>query len=71
MRVSGASELNAQDFVCVDAVVKGSGASELEIHATGDLEVSASGATEIDVYGGPKTRRMNTSGASDINYKDN
>ena len=70
VKVSGASELNAKDLVCQDVDVRGSGASEIEIHATENLSVSASGATEIDVYGGPKTNKMSTSGASDIDYKD-
>lgn len=70
VKVSGASELDAKDFVCEDVDVSGSGASEIEIHATVNLSVSASGATEIDVYGNPKTNKMSTSGASDIDYKD-
>jgi|GEM_PF-1614724 len=70
VKVSGASELEAKDFVCRDVDVRGSGASEIEIHATENLSVSASGATDVDVYGSPKTNKMSTSGASDIDYKD-
>lgn len=70
IKVSGASELDAKDLVCQNADVRGSGASEIEVHATETLSVSASGATDIDVYGGPKTNKMSTSGASDVDYKD-
>lgn len=68
IKVSGATELDAKDFICADVKASGSGASELQVHATETLEIHGSGATEVDVYGDPKTRNMKTSGASDVTY---
>jgi len=67
---SGASHLNAFEFIVSEkAEVHGSGASGLEINATGSIEADMSGASHLVYTGTPTNVTKSTSGASSINAK--
>lgn len=63
---SGASELELADFEVGDAVVDASGASTVEVWASGVLDAEASGASDIIYFGNPESVREDTSGASSV-----
>jgi hypothetical protein len=64
--ISGATKVEAVDLKAVDAELEASGASSIDVFATGSLSADASGASKISYSGSPKNVDRNTSGASSI-----
>lgn len=62
----GASNLEADDLTSIDATVKQSGASRVEIKATESIDVNLSGATKLVCTGSPKSIKQNASRGSSI-----
>jgi len=63
---SGASTADLREFAVGDADVTASGASRIEVNATGTLNAKASGASTVQYAGNPTLGRMDGSGASTI-----
>lgn len=69
--VSGATDLKAGKLAATTVVVKASGASDLTINATTEINGTVSGASDLKVLGSPTTNNVKTSGASSINSNEN
>lgn len=68
--VSGASKALLRDLTASDVAVDVSGASTVELYATGTVSGSISGASNLDVYGEPGSVLVDSSGASDLDIKN-
>jgi hypothetical protein len=66
---SGACNVDAKDLHAQKVSVDSSGASELEVYATEELQVDSSGAGNVTYYGDPKNVVKETSGAATITKK--
>lgn len=64
--MSGASNLDAENFLTAKTVVEASGASKAAVFVTETLTADASGASKILYTGNPKTVREDESGASRV-----
>jgi len=64
--VSGASNLNAEDFLVDYAVLKVSGASQARVHVNKELEIDASGGSSVRYSGDPMIKSDRSSGSSII-----
>ena len=64
--VSGASNLDAEDFMVDYAVVNVSGASKARVHVNKELEIDASGGSSVRYSGEPMIRSDRSSGSSII-----
>jgi phage shock protein PspC (stress-responsive transcriptional regulator) len=64
--VSGASNLDAEDFMVDYAVVNVSGASKAWVHVNKELEIDASGGSSVRYSGDPMIRSDRSSGSSII-----
>ncbi len=67
--VSGASYLKAYDMQTEKTVAIGSGASNMQVNATQDLEAVASGTASINYKQVPKNHNFSTSAAANITFK--
>ncbi|WP_421753456.1 head GIN domain-containing protein [Croceimicrobium sp.] len=63
---SGASECKMFDLNCRKMRIDVSGASELEVNVSEELEIEASGASDIRYRGNGRIVRQNLSGASNV-----
>jgi hypothetical protein len=66
---SGASTVDFGRFSSKDTVVDTSGASRVNVNASGQLDVEASGASTVRYSGDPAKLSVNTSGASSVGQK--
>ncbi len=66
---SGASTVDLGSFSSQDTVVAASGASRVNVAASGSLNVEASGASTVRYVGEPAKLKVNTSGASSVGQK--
>ena len=66
---SGASKVNADDLRAVDASIDGSGASNVDINVSGELNVDLSGASNVNYSGTPTAVHKKTSGAGSVSQK--
>ena len=66
---SGASSFKGYDMQTENCQVKASGASDVKITVTKELNARASGASSIQYKGGGVIRDMHTSGASSVNKR--
>lgn len=64
--VSGASTADLSDFGVADANVEASGASRINVNASGRLDAEASGASSVRYSGNPTMGRINESGAGTV-----
>ncbi len=64
--ISGASNLNAEDFMVDYAVLNVSGASKARVHVNKELEIDASGGSSIRYSGDPMLKSDRSSGSSII-----
>jgi hypothetical protein len=64
--VSGASNLNAEDFLVDYAVLNVSGASQARVHVNKELEIDASGGSSVRYSGDPMIKSDRSSGSSII-----
>jgi hypothetical protein len=64
--ISGASNLDAEDFMVDYAVVNVSGASKARVHVNKELEIDASGGSSVRYSGDPMIRSDRSSGSSII-----
>jgi hypothetical protein len=67
--VSGASNLNLENFQVTDANMNLSGASHAVVNPSGTLTADASGASSLEYVGNPTMGAINTSGGSRVNKK--
>lgn len=63
---SGASTADLREFAVGDADITASGASRVELNATGKLNVKASGASTVRYAGNPTLGMIDQSGASTV-----
>lgn len=63
---SGASTIDLSDFAVSDASVEASGASRINVNASGRLDAEASGASSVRYSGNPTLGRINESGAGSV-----
>ena len=70
INLSGASEINAFDFVVGDYDIKSSGASKCAINVLNSLKINSSGASEVLYKGYPKEIVNEKSGASTLTHED-
>jgi hypothetical protein len=66
--LSGASEIDAYDFIIESCELDVSGAAEVKIHVTGNLDVDVSGAASVNYKGSPKVQ-SDVSGAGSLRSK--
>jgi hypothetical protein len=66
LRVSGASTFNGSNLDAIDVDASVSGASRVDVRASGTVRGSASGASHVDVWGEPARVDVTTSGASQV-----
>lgn len=66
LEASGASDVDATSLTVGDIVVDVSGASDVEIRATGSVTGEASGASDVVVHGDPVEVDVDTSGNSSV-----
>jgi phage shock protein PspC (stress-responsive transcriptional regulator) len=64
--ISGASNLNAEDFMVDYAVLDVSGASKARVHVNKELEIDASGGSSVRYSGDPMLKSDRSSGSSII-----
>jgi hypothetical protein len=69
--VSGATDLKAGKLAATTVVVKASGASDLTVNATTEINGTVSGASDLKVLGEPATNKVKVSGASGMSSNDN
>ncbi len=67
--VSGASNAKLYNLSSKGALLKASGASNIQATVTEILKANSSGASSIDYKGNPIIKESNTSGASNIRHK--
>jgi hypothetical protein len=70
IKASGASQIKTNGVAAESVKVDASGASQVETNASGSIEGDASGASSIQVLGQPGGRKVTTSGASQVKYKE-
>ena len=70
INLSGASEINAFDFVVGDYDIKSSGASKCAINVLNSLKINSSGASEVLYKGYPKEIVNDKSGSSTLTHED-
>ncbi len=63
---SGASTADLSDFAVADADVEASGASRINVNASGRLNAEASGASSVRYTGNPTLGRISESGGSSV-----
>lgn len=63
---SGASTIDVEQFMVTDANVEASGASRINVNASGSLDAEASGASTVQYAGNPALGNINESGGSTI-----
>lgn len=63
---SGASTADLRDFAVTDANVEASGASRINVNASGRLDAEASGASSVRYSGSPTLGRIDQSGAGTV-----
>ncbi len=68
LKVSGAADVNARDFMTQTAVVQCSGGSDLRIAAEKSIKGTASGASGLGCYG-PAVREVTVSGAANLYHR--
>ena len=66
---SGASHARLDNFTVIDAEVNLSGASDVNINASGQLDGDLSGASKLNYKGNPRLGSINASGGSKISQK--
>lgn len=66
---SGASDVDFRDLTAVDVTIEISGASDVNLYASGSVTGDVSGASDVTVDGDPSDVRVETSGASDFNVR--
>lgn len=66
---SGASTADLSDFAVSDANVEASGASRINVNASGRLDAEASGASSVRYSGNPTLGRIDQSGAGSVTSK--
>jgi hypothetical protein len=66
LRASGGSDFKGRDLKAVNCIIDASGASDVSVFATGEVEVEASGASDVSLKGSPNIRRQKVSGAADV-----
>jgi phage shock protein PspC (stress-responsive transcriptional regulator) len=64
--ISGASNLDASDYVVDYAVIDASGASKIRVHATKELDINTSGGSSVRYIGDPMVKSDRSSGSSII-----
>jgi hypothetical protein len=69
IKVSGASNVDADNLKSVDVDVDANGASHANVNVSGDLTSRATGASSIVYAGDPKSTDNHQSGASSISRK--
>ena len=67
---SGASQVDLRNLEVVDAEIDVSGASKVDVFATGTVSGSASGASDVTISGKPASVLVDSSGASNVDIKD-
>jgi hypothetical protein len=67
--LSGASQLNLEDFPVNNADINFSGASSGTVNLGGSLDANLSGASRLWYIGEPTSTDINTSGASTVSKK--
>ncbi|MBM3840642.1 MAG: hypothetical protein FJ398_22310 [Verrucomicrobia bacterium] len=67
--LSGASNVNFDEYPSGDTAAHASGASRITVAASGNLVADASGASTVSYVGDPKDVRAHTSGASSVRRK--
>jgi hypothetical protein len=67
---SGASQVDLRNLEVVDAEIDVSGASNVDVFATGTVSGSASGASDVTISGKPTSVLVDSSGASSVDIKD-
>ena len=68
--ISGASDAKLYNLISKGAILKSSGASNIQATVTELLKANSSGASNIDYKGNPSVKESNTSGASSIRHKN-
>ena len=68
--ISGASDAKLYNLISKGAILKSSGASNIQATVTELLKANSSGASNIDYKGNPSVKESNTSGASSIKHKN-
>lgn len=66
---SGASTIDLEEMTVVNADVEASGASNVTVNASGQLDAQASGASNVSYLGAPTMGNIETSGGSNINQR--
>ena len=66
---SGASKTLLRELLATDVAIDVSGASSVELFATGTVSGSLSGASNLEVYGEPVRVLVDSSGASSVDIK--
>lgn len=69
VEASGASKIDAESLQAENAGVDSSGASNVTVSPSNDLDAEASGASSVYYTGDPKNIKQNSSGASSIKKK--
>jgi hypothetical protein len=67
---SGASRVDLRDFQSVDIEIDVSGASKVDLYATGTVSGDVSGASNVNIYGDPASALIDSSGASTVDVKN-
>jgi hypothetical protein len=67
---SGASQVDLRNLEVVDAEIDVSGASNVDVFATGTVSGSASGASDVTISGKPASVLVDSSGASNVDIKE-
>ncbi|MCP4306708.1 MAG: hypothetical protein GY926_18885 [bacterium] len=67
---SGASRVDLRNLEAFDVELDISGASDVDVYATGTVSGSASGASNLSVYGKPASVLVDSSGASDVDIEN-
>lgn len=70
LEVSGASSVEAPKLVAQNVKAELSGASDAELRAEKGINADLSGASSLTVRGNPAARSVETSGGSDVRFKD-
>lgn len=68
--ISGASDAKLYNLNSKGAILKSSGASNIQATVAEILKANSSGASSIDYKGNPSVKESNTSGASSIRHKN-
>ena len=68
--ISGASDAKLYNLISKGAILKSSGASNIQATVTELLKANSLGASSIDYKGNPSVKESNTSGASSIRHKN-